>query len=103
VDFDTNGKVFAVLTDFGIAKIIDPTIMLVKKFITVNVEGASTVYAAPEVLYRFRNHIQEEVRAKEAKSGDIYSLSMIIYGMLTSSIPWIHRRSFRSTRHHRHR
>lgn len=49
IEFDNYYGVSAVITDFGLSRIIDPQSMLVREFVVSKLKGGSFAYAAPEV------------------------------------------------------
>lgn len=93
LDEDEKG-VFAVLTDFGISRIITQTsVVIVDSFQIAKVEGASVAYAAPEVLERIITENSgtistEGVKGDKLKAGDVYSFSMVAYELINRCTPW---------------
>lgn len=81
------GKVVAVLTDFGISRVVEAKVLTVNEFKTSNMKALTWAYAAPEVMaaYRQRTLISYPW---VVKSGDIYSLGSMKYVMLTKKEPW---------------
>lgn len=99
IDNKTNGQVFAVLTDFGISKVVDSKSLLVSAFEPAHINGASIYYAAPEVLSRLllrqtsaASHDQSSntgsFSANIVKAGDVYSFSMTLFHLITTERPW---------------
>jgi serine/threonine-protein kinase len=82
-----SGRYTCVLTDYGITQILSESIIDAKAFIAFNVRGLSVRYAAPEAFVRFRTK-NEHIKANEIKAGDLYSLAVIVYEMLTRKQPW---------------
>lgn len=86
VDKDRNGRLFCALTDFGISQMYTETAQLVHAFTVVNLRGASIVYAAPEVVQRFRG--RRECTKELAFAGDIYSAGMVQFALLNVVEGW---------------
>ncbi len=82
-------RMYALLTDFGISEVLDEKNNIISGFDIHNMQGASVLYAAPDVIDRMRKHRMVGVDPKIIKSCDIYSLSMVIVEMLTRKIPWM--------------
>jgi len=81
-------QVHAVVTDFGIATIVEPVALTVNAFVVANIAGATLRYAAPEAIVRFRqNFTPSAVRPQIAKAADVYSISMIIYEVMNLRCP----------------
>ena len=85
LDVDSRKNLFGVLSDFGITRIVDENILKVKHFHTVEVNGASRPYAAPETLTQLR---KKGPSSMDYLKADIYSLATIFYQMLTRRSPW---------------
>jgi serine/threonine protein kinase len=83
-----------VLTDFGISRIVSAqTLTIVDSFQIAKVEGASIMYAAPEVLERIlmeRNGTTttDGLKADKLKAGDVYSFSMVAFELINRTQPW---------------
>lgn len=86
VDKKQNGQMFCALTDFGISQMFSENASLVHAFKVANLNGVSIAYAAPEVLYRFRNKINPT--KEEAFAGDVYSVAVILCDLLKSKQSW---------------
>jgi serine/threonine protein kinase len=88
---DSDGTLAPVLTDFGIAKMHSGRSVSVAAFKPANILAASFAYAAPEVLFALTAN-QEALaylyREDILLKSDIYSIAMIIYEMLSGTIPW---------------
>ena len=78
----------ALLTDFGISRILDDKSNVVAGFQSHNLNGASFPYAGPEVLMFLRTNTISEASADILKAGDVYSLAAVMYEMLTKRKPW---------------
>jgi serine/threonine protein kinase len=75
------------LTDFGISKILTQEYLASEAFQIRNVRGLTVSYSAPDVLLRFRQK-KAVIDAAAEKSGDVYSLGMIMLFTLTQKEPW---------------
>ena len=85
------GKDFltAVLSDFGISRILDVQAPSVAGFKSHNLNGASIRYAGPEAILRFRNGVDANISHPQViKAGDVFSLAVVVCEMLTMRIPW---------------
>ena len=84
-----NYKLQALLTDFGLARVLDAKAIKVEGYEPAETLGASITYASPEVLQRFimRKH-EDEPNSKIWKAGDIYALSMTLCKMLKRTNVW---------------
>ena len=78
----------AVLTDFGIAHILDGKKNVVATFETKNIDGLSFRYAAPEALIRMKQRTHLFGDAGMMKASDVYSLAMVTFEMLVRKKPW---------------
>ena len=82
----------AVLSDFGISRILDggQGSSAVAGFKTHNLNGASIHYASPESILRFRKAGDASVvnLPHIIKAGDVFSLAVVLYEMLTQKKPW---------------
>lgn len=100
---DDSGKITALISDFGISKVVNEQVILVSGFSVSKMDGASVAYAAPEVLRRMLNQPHEDdfnvsssaSRSESSnnnteiiKSCDVYSYAMVMYEVLTKSPPW---------------
>jgi serine/threonine protein kinase len=80
-------KLCFLLTDFGISKILTAEYLASEAFYIRNLRGLTVSYAAPDVLQRFRD--KKKVTKEEAeKSGDVYSLGVVKFFVLTRTLPW---------------
>jgi serine/threonine-protein kinase len=82
-----DGRLVAILTDFGIARITSEEILEAKNFNLVYLRGLSWRYAAPEVIHRFKG-ITIYNTPLILKAGDIYAFAVIIYELLNGMDPW---------------
>lgn len=79
----------AVLTDFGITRVVSSGALLVRGFRTNGVVGASLLYAAPEVIKYITHTEEEDLRnEQELKAGDIFAFAIVLYEALTRRSPW---------------
>lgn len=95
IDYSSGStRMRAVLTDFGLARILTPEQLKVHHFRAVNVRGASLSYAAPEILliiYRKNTdgtRVEDRRIAEEVTAGDIYAIGCILYEMITRHFMW---------------
>jgi serine/threonine protein kinase len=86
LDLDSNGRLFCVITDFGISHILSEKVISAKAFSAVWLRGVSARYASPEAYERFRKH--STAPAEVYKAGDIYCFAGILYDFLTAASPW---------------
>jgi serine/threonine protein kinase len=82
-----NGRLVAIITDFGIARITSDVILSAKAFNVVNLRGLSWHYAAPEVIRRFRGSTSYN-SSLALNAGDTYAFAIIIYELLSRMKPW---------------
>jgi serine/threonine protein kinase len=66
----------AIITDFGIAKILDAHMLAVKAFEIKNLNGR---YAGPELLLAFRGMSPKPLSVQEILAGDVYALAVTLY------------------------
>ena len=78
-----------VITDFGIAQVLESKVLKVSAFIVSNLKGATVQYAAPEVLKSIRT--KTPFGRLVWKSSDAYSIAMVILSLLIRSNPWARR------------
>ena len=102
IDEDDEGY-YAVLTDFGISKVISNSVLLVEAFMVANIDGASVIYAAPEVLKHMMSvrsnsaitngqtatNLNEDI----VKARDVYAFSMVSYEVINRNQPWSRKKS----------
>jgi serine/threonine protein kinase len=88
LDFDpVKCTIIAVLTDLGIARILDESFIGVEAFEVANANGLSTSYASPESFTRFKTKFHE-ASPVVYKLGDVYSLSIILLEMMVRGDAW---------------
>ena len=88
LDIDAQTRdMFPVVTDFGISRVVSDAAMLVKAFERSNLRGLSISYAAPEVLFCFRQRIHNQ-NAVVLAAGDVFSLAVTLLAMLNRRDPW---------------
>jgi serine/threonine-protein kinase len=73
------------LTDFGITQVLSEKIIATKSFHVINLRGLSVHYASPEAFENFRS---KKFGRADFKKYDIYSLSCIMFEVLTKRSPW---------------
>jgi serine/threonine protein kinase len=79
--------IIAVLTDFGIARILDESAIKVEAFELPNTLGMSSTYASPEAIIRFRLALRED-NPLLFKSSDAFSLGITLCEMLVRGDAW---------------
>lgn len=77
----------AIISDFGMTRSIDSKNMKVRAFRRIAINGATMMYAAPEVLMSFRDKVLI-ANPTIAKASDIYSIAIIIWEQLHLRRPW---------------
>ena len=82
-----DNAIVLVITDFGIAQIVESKALKVSAFVVSDLRGASPRYAAPEALrnLRIRKRFADPAMWKKC---DTYSLSMVLFALLTRTNPW---------------
>lgn len=91
VEIDMNTKKpRAVLSDFGISRVLDSqSVMKVHSFKTVQVRGLSMPYASPEAINLFRHNTNgKAIDPMQYKSSDVYSYACIILEVMIRKRPW---------------
>ena len=87
---ETQGRIelHGVLADFGIARVVsdDGGIRKVQAFAVSELRGLSAVFAAPEVWFRFRKHIESDSNVWLA--GDVYAVAITITILLKRRYPF---------------
>lgn len=78
----------AVISDFGLSRILDRDRIYATEFKTVDLRGASIAYAAPEALVALHSRQPDHRDGKIIKTADIYSIGCIIYECLNRARPW---------------
>eukprot|EP00158_Paraphelidium_tribonemae_P006307 Partr_v1_DN27770_c0_g2_i1_m67272 putative protein kinase kinase kinase len=73
--------VHAVISDFGITKVLDKTVVQVGAFVTVNINGMSLRYAAPEL---FMNQYRSP---QVICTADVYAYGILMYFVETRKRP----------------
>ena len=76
-----------IITDFGISQIFSDSSMLVMAFERANLRGLSIRYAAPEVLFKFRQRIPER-SARVIMAADVFSFAGVLFCMVSRQEPW---------------
>lgn len=92
IDQDIETKIItAVLTDFGISRIVDQDIIKVKSFAVSDLRGASIAYSGPEAITRFHQRRTDD-DVLIWKSSDVYALSITFFELMIRRNAW-HRRN----------
>lgn len=87
VEENAGGQLYAALTDFGISQVFTVNAQLLREFKVVNLRGVSLVYAAPEAVSRFRQHL--DATKELAFAGDVYSAGITMFAVIINSkSPW---------------
>jgi serine/threonine protein kinase len=87
---NTNGgRIYAVLTDFGVSTIFNEKSNVVAGFDIRRLNAMSIQYASPEVLTRYRSsHLAQNFGTNDLKASDVYSIGAILYEMICMRQPW---------------
>ncbi|KAI3631679.1 hypothetical protein MIR68_010152 [Amoeboaphelidium protococcarum] len=94
IDFDDYYGLSAVITDFGLSRIIDPQSMLVREFVVSKLKGGSFAYAAPEVYLMLDqstftvSNLSKRPNGTLVKASDVYAFSVVIYECLHRKLAW---------------
>jgi serine/threonine protein kinase len=89
LDKDSSAEWTAVLTDFGITRVVSDKTKLVGAFKFSQMEGASLSYAAPEILLRFKSAQDDPISSgNEFKSIDVFSVGAVLHEAITREVPW---------------
>ncbi|KAI3650782.1 hypothetical protein MP228_004263 [Amoeboaphelidium protococcarum] len=94
IEFDNYYGVSAVITDFGLSRIIDPQSMLVREFVVSKLKGGSFAYAAPEVYLMLDqstftvSNLSKRPNGTLVKASDVYAFSIVIYECLHRKLAW---------------
>ena len=88
LDCSASGSLQPVITDLGVARIVERAKgLVVEGFEVADLRGASISYAAPEAIVRFRKRLNETDPAIW-KSGDTFSLAVSILQAIQRKMPW---------------
>lgn len=92
MDINQRGILRLYVGDFGIATCNDGSRKTqVQSFKTVDVEGLTLLYAAPEILNRHLNPELLKIRIQDPEmlfKSDVFSFAMTIYYMVSRQRPW---------------
>lgn len=83
-----NGQLQAIITDFGVARLLSSRKVMVREFKESRLNGMSLSYAAPEALNRLRKHNQGSSEPRVWMAGDVFSFSILLKEMQTRQTPW---------------
>eukprot|EP00158_Paraphelidium_tribonemae_P009700 Partr_v1_DN28933_c0_g1_i1_m26007 putative Inherit from NOG: VSP with INR len=81
-----SGRYFCVITDFGIAQIVEKSMAVVSGFHVSNINAASVAYAPPEILNHMRT--RNESMFMPLKLADIYSYTIVMFEVLSRRRAW---------------
>ena len=88
MDLDPEKSVLIpIITDFGISKVVTAAALLVHAFTRSNLRGLSMRYAAPEVIFNFKEKVAEH-NANVVMAGDVYAVALTLYCMINRREPW---------------
>eukprot|EP00158_Paraphelidium_tribonemae_P006966 Partr_v1_DN28054_c0_g2_i1_m57392 len=85
---DEGGRLFAVLTDFGISQIVTDKLLKVGAYQVQRIDGASIAYASPEVIRGLRKSSRLRVSPLEVMARDVYALGMVTSILLRGRQKW---------------
>lgn len=97
IEYQDDGRPHSLLTDFGLTMIADQTVSVVQGFRAVQLNGASILYAAPEIISDLKaKRENDELGMAETQSRnprqwkkvDIFSLASTLYECLNIEQPW---------------
>lgn len=77
-----NGSLHAVLSDFGISRILETTSLAAADFKLVKVNGLSMAYASPESILRMKHSSDSDGDKVIWMMGDVYSMGIVLSEML---------------------
>eukprot|EP00158_Paraphelidium_tribonemae_P005886 Partr_v1_DN27573_c2_g1_i3_m30147 len=85
---DSGWRLFAVLTDFGISRIVTNKLLNVGAYEVQMMKGASLAYAAPEVHNELRGFIGPQKSPSEIMARDVYAIGVIVNVLLNGKNAW---------------
>ena len=80
-------QLMVVVSDCGVSRVITQEKLKVAAFQVSTLRGASTAYAAPDVLFRSRRKM-DDPSPRVLMAGDVYSLSVSLAVMMKRQDPW---------------
>eukprot|EP00158_Paraphelidium_tribonemae_P001563 Partr_v1_DN24547_c0_g1_i2_m19647 putative protein kinase kinase kinase len=80
---DYGMRLYAVITDFGISRIVTDKLLKVQAYEVQLIKGASIAHAAPEAIEELRGRQQTLVLPQVVMARDIYAIGMITTDLLT--------------------
>lgn len=86
IEYPRSGVLKALMTDFGISRILENQELGVEGLETIDLNGASLGYASPEAILRLKR-ISLDQRPHIIKSGDVFSLSATFFNMINCIPP----------------
>jgi hypothetical protein len=84
---ENDGKLRLIIADFGISRIVSTSVLQVKAFVASALKGASVVYAAPEVMLRYRGQYVPNFPAM-SKAGDLFALAVTMLELIQRKEAW---------------
>eukprot|EP00158_Paraphelidium_tribonemae_P005950 Partr_v1_DN27600_c0_g1_i4_m30176 putative Inherit from NOG: hedgehog protein len=86
---DNGSRLFAVISDFGISRIVTEVALNVSAYKVQNIKGASVAYAAPEAIAELRQKPGPKVlNPNETMARDIYAIGMIVLAIFNGKSAW---------------
>jgi serine/threonine protein kinase len=76
------------LADFGLTQRLDDSHGQVKAFEFNSLPGLTVLYAAPEAIRHFRQHLMIVSRVDHYRRSDVYSLSVMLYELVVRQLAW---------------
>ena len=86
LDKDENGQLYALLTDFGITRVLFEA-EVVSEFVVSKDRGLSPQYAAPEA-WKSMNQRQQRMGRSDLKYVDVYAFGIILYELVGRKRAW---------------
>eukprot|EP00158_Paraphelidium_tribonemae_P001686 Partr_v1_DN24682_c0_g1_i2_m59656 putative protein kinase kinase kinase len=84
---DLDSRLYAVITDFGISRIVKDNLLKVGAYQVQVIKGASIAYAAPEAIKELHGE-QKDQHPKEVMSRDVYAIGVIFWAILNGRNAW---------------
>ena len=80
------GWLSPVISDFGLTRVLDKSQLAVKAYQVSELKGVSIAFAAPEVLFAFRNKVNNEPEVM--KAGDVFAVAIVVFEMMKRHRVW---------------